>query len=644
LLSIKKIVSVSILSWFFTFAVAPGGPVDIARNLPPDCLGFISIDNAEDLRDHFQKTSVYALYKDPAMQPFLGPAKVKLEKKLAALFKDLDMELGLENMTESWPWPQGQMAGAYFIQPRVDSQPDGVGPGMDSETGQGSYLDFQAIFWADMGKNKEEAQELLRTLTSKRLEDGAVRQKESVRGVEITFLKEDQKSDVNFDSVGFGFYNDRLLIGTSLKYFNEVLKRMRDGDSASLASDRDLKIISKRLGESDLFGYLNIKALLSISLDMVEAAEKEEAQKMMALYGVEGLTGLGVAMQLAPNQETESVGRVLLGCRGEKKGLVAMLCPLDKNLVMSRLVAKGLTSFVAVNYDLSSIYGQAMRMIQQSGGINPEMLIQASMGMTGDPGEGGRPPVNLRNDVIGQVSDPLVVTTRIKKPFDQPGSTSSLLAVGVRDSQVLDDALGRIHHTFLSQDDPESKRELHDSTIYLIPGSGEFVRAMLNPQGLGTGGAAMSLAFSVVRDQLILGMEEDVEQAIRNFQSDNFESLETDTMFQRVARHLPSRAGLFYYENSRDQTEQTWWTLKKIAREKPATDEEITLQLGVGMGATSGMSSSQLLFLQGLTGYIDFSALPEYEAVKEYFGAAVGYVKSVDEGIYAEFKTVKAPD
>ena len=82
--------------------------------------------------------------------------------------------------------------------------------------------------------------------------------------------------------------------------------------------------------------------------------------------------------------------------------------------------------------------------------------------------------------------------------------------------------------------------------------------------------------------------------------------------------------------------------LKNIAREKPATDEEITLQLGVGMGSTSGLSNSQLLFLQGLTGYLDFSTLPDYESVKKYFGAAIGYVKNIDEGIYAEFKMVKA--
>ena len=79
----------------------------------------------------------------------------------------------------------------------------------------------------------------------------------------------------------------------------------------------------------------------------------------------------------------------------------------------------------------------------------------------------------------------------------------------------------------------------------------------------------MSLAFSVVDDQLIFGTEEDVEQAIRDFKSQNFESLASDPMYQRVTRHLPSRAGLFFYENSRDNTEQTWWMLKTMAKEKP---------------------------------------------------------------------------
>lgn len=625
-----------------TLSPAPGNPLDCARYLPPDTLGFIAIDSAKHLRENFQKTSVYALYKDPVMQPFLGPAKQKLEKKIDEFLKEFGLALGLENSPGSWPWPQGQMSVALFIQPRLNSEIyDGA---LDAEMGapRGKHPDFQAIFWADMGKNKEDAQKLIQSITDKRIEKGAVRQKETVRGIEITFLKEDQNSDVNYDTLGFGFYKNRLLIGSSLKYFKEVLKRMRDGDADSLASDRNLKTIANKLGKSDLLGYLNIVAFRSISLALVEGAEKEEAQKMMALYGLEGLAGLGIASEFAPNQEAEFAGKFLLGCRGEKKGLVSLLSPQDKNLVMNRLATKGLTSFLAVNYNLGSIFDQAMRLLQQGRGLNPEVLLQGSMAMTGDLGDGGRPPVNLRNDVIGQTSDPLIFTTRIKKPYDQPGSSSSLLAVGVRNSQRLRDALGRIHGTFLAQGNPETHRKLHDSTIYLIPGSGQFLRAMLNPQGLGAGGAAMSLAFSVVSDQLILGVEEDVEQAIRDFQSDSFESLTSDPMFQRVTRHLPSQAGLFYYENSRDHTEQTWWMLKNIAREKPATDEEITLQLGVGIESTSGLSNSQLLFLQGLTGYLDFSTLPDYESVKKYFGAAIGYVKNIDEGIYAEFKMVKA--
>ena len=130
--------------------------------------------------------------------------------------------------------------------------------------------------------------------------------------------------------------------------------------------------------------------------------------------------------------------------------------------------------------------------------------------------------------------------------------------------------------------------------------------------------------------------------AIRDLHRENFESLKSDPMYQHVARNLPDQAGIFYYENSQANMEHTWWMIKKSAREKPASDENITLNLGVGLGSNSGLTSTQIL-LQSLAGYIDFSSLPDYQSVKKYFGASVGFVTNTDEADYfLKPKNIKA--
>ncbi len=41
--------------------------------------------------------------------------------------------------------------------------------------------------------------------------------------------------------------------------------------------------------------------------------------------------------------------------------------------------------------------------------------------------------------------------------------------------------------------------------------------------------------------------------------------------------------------------------------------------------------------------YVDFTALPDFESVKAYYGASVGHVVATEQGIYMEIRSVRPP-
>ena len=49
------------------------------------------------------------------------------------------------------------------------------------------------------------------------------------------------------------------------------------------------------------------------------------------------------------------------------------------------------------------------------------------------------------------------------------------------------------------------------------------------------------------------------------------------------------------------------------------------------------------VLVNALGEHCDFSKLPQFDAVKKYFGPSVGYVKGTEQGLYFEMKSLRAP-
>ncbi len=620
---------------------------ETARWLPEDTLFFVSTRDVKALVEKWKTTSTYALYKDPAMQPFMVPAEKNVRAKINEGLKELIKEIGLDRPPEKLPWPEGRIVIAGFLQSRTIMVPDYSKlrdgtfdrrnfkpedlPKIQQTTG-----DFQAVFLVDMGKNLGLLRDLAERAASQAVQKGMVRQRETVRGTEINILKESADADENFDTLCYGFCDSWLVAGSSLKYIREVLMRRSDPDMPSLARSNAFTAALRLVGDGDVVLHLNAKPILATALASVPAAERNRTEQIIKALAVDSFTGVSASVTMVPKAQVAAVTKMLLGIRGQRRGIPALLAPSTSVMPDHRLLSRGLADFLVANYDLPTIYEGIGQLVQTIGNMDMNMMVQAMLAMA--TAQGGDAPVNLKQDIIGQLTTPIMVTSRIGKPYDDPAQSSMLLALGVRDGATIDNALGRIHQAFIARGNKELQRELLNRTIYLLP---ELpVAALFGGAGSGAG---IQLAFAVAGDHLVFGTVASVEQSIRDLRREDLEPIRADAMFQHARRHVPAQAGIYFYQNQQIAIEKEWFQLKEAAR-KAATGDSAKPSGNPSMEALAALGTSPwTAIVRALEGIVDFSPLPEFSAVKKYFGASVGSVTANDQGIYAEFTEVESP-
>ncbi|MBN1763948.1 MAG: hypothetical protein JW860_01720 [Sedimentisphaerales bacterium] len=639
----NRIVCGIIFLGFFLFSAlyAPAAVEDSARWLPADTMVMVHLESVNQAREKFKETSYYDLYKDPAMQLFMAPAEENIRAKMDEMMKELWQEMKLENPPQSFPWPQGRIMAAFFVQERGFMVPDfsnvdfeQIGDDFDVEKlPKREYRapDFQVVVLADMGENADSAKKLARQIMAVAVEEGQVRQKKKIRSVEINIIKDNVEVDENYDTLCFGFKDNWLIAGSSMKYINEVVMRMEGSGGETLARQSGFITMSRTLTGSDLFCYVNAQAIKDIIIAMAPAEEKSRAGQMMQTLGFDNVYGLGLSAQVAAKQNEDVRIKVLLGIQGEKRGIPALIAPATRSTQPGRLLTEDLASFVVAHYDPGRIYDGIQKLVMETSNYNIDMVLQGAMAGTGES-VSGTPPVDLRKDVFEQMASPLTMIGYIDTPIVDINSSKSLFAIGVKDSKTLDAALGRLHSAYIAMGNSELQRKLLNHTIYILPESTIFDALMMAPPPSGNG-PRIQAGFTVTNDNLIYSEVKKVEQEIRNLQKEATTSINADKMFQYASRYLPAQAGTYGYQNNQKQAELIWKVILQIAQEvKEAGSEDPFI------------SPWNAVFEEiELEKYCNLNDLPEFNIIKHHFGANVAYVISDEKGIYMETISLKNP-
>jgi hypothetical protein len=645
---------------------APAFAADLepAKVVPNDTFLLLYAPNVQALTRKFESTSIYGLYKEPAMQPVIQPADSKIREKIQEGIAEMWREAGLEGKPQELPLPTGALGLAMRMRirsmhfPNYDfSEPMGEGGPKVTGMHEVKVPDPEVVFMADFGDKIKTIEAIIAQLQEKAADKSYRREHETIRGIEVHIVTEPVAPPPagmppgmpqnEPDSVAWFVKGSVVVVGPSPELVKAVAARMGGGDAATLADEANFKALGKSvdMASADVGFFLNAAPLLDLADKLSSSAEdKAQSQKVIKALGVDSLTGLAAAVTLAPKNNEDMRLKATIGIKGPRTGLVALLLPASKSTKPPGLLNKGLAGFVTANYEPSGIFDKIAQIARDIAGENIEDGMKEAMSSVM-----GENPVDVRKDILGEMSGPITVSIRMDKPYTDPKSSSMLLGIGARDAAALDKAIGRIHQAIVARGGgKEMQREINGVNVYLMPGPGlNMMNLMMMAPFRHSGGAAPmmrpdrgdemenAMAIAVAGDTLVFGGVDGVQQVVREHKAASRASIDQDPMYQYAAKALPAQAGIVMYGNDQIQSEALWEMLKKGAATTTEPDDEVV------MGPAMIFSGMTREFKREFG--VDFAKLPEFEKVRQYFGASIGWVVATDEGLSLEMVGLKAP-
>jgi hypothetical protein len=584
-----------------------------AKLVPPGTIVLLDIDDFAKLRTQFEKTTLYKLITDPAMSPFVEDMKAKwqerqkkeVDDKLPGILRDVDV------------WPQGKIAVAVVLNEQTKDDDDPP-----------------VLFitqWGDgIGKIKETASKTV----EKAIEQGARRETEDYRGVDITTM-----TDTSSKTLSYCFVDDCLIGSINPDVLKFVIAQIKGAGSPTLGDDHDYNATLRALGSPDVGQaafYINVKQIIKMAL----AEDTEgEAKTIVNNLGLGNVISFGGTLDLTGGPGGSPLGKALLKIDGDKKGICKMLELESTGLRIPRFVSASSSSVSVIHLNIKKAFAELGNILAN---FSAQMAAMLYMPLV-PPSSQGEPPLQLKTGVIDHLGSQIVIAQTVKKPTPDvsgAGSTAepaaptgqALVAIAIDNRNALEKSLSLLHSTLIASNNPDAQRQLLGHTIYSIDLS-RFLPFLAASARRPDAPKIPPSAFTVTDTHLIFASEAGVERAIRAIAGGG-ESIDSTTWFARAKANIPSAVGLAGLEDSAATSEQLWFVMRDSKQESKGADAHN--ELGIGM--STGSIFPQVTFSPKGSEFCDFSLLPEFEAVRKYFGVSTLYGISRPDGFFFELK------
>ena len=590
-----------------------------AKLVPPGTVLLVNVEDFSRLQSMFEKTSLFKLYKDPAMKAFVDDFKSNWQEKI----KESDNELAAI-VKDAATLPQGRAAIALVLDEKT----------MDTN-------DPPVVLITEWGEKTGQIKEMVDKIVAKGVEEkGARRQTEDYRGVNITSI-----TGKSSGALSYGFIDDCLIVSANPETLKFVIAQAKGASSPTLADDDDYNATLRAVdasggGKIDI--YVNIKQIVKA------AAARDEAGKiktMIANLGLDNVTSFGFSIDVGGGPGGTTSGKALLKIDGVKKGVCKLLEVESAALRVPPFVPSSASAVSFVNLNMKQAFDELVKILT---GFSPQIAMMVNMPL-GPPSAQGEPPLQLKTGIIDHLGSQIIVAQSLDK---SSGDTSpaagqslaqpdSLVALAIRDRSAMEKTLLFIHSNLMAPGKPDARRELLGHTIYLIDlggmlpgfGPGPGARSPMRAQATAGAPPMPKLAFTVTDTHLILAGEDAVEQAIRTLSSGGTESVASTKWFARAKSSIPSAVGLASLQDSAASGEFLWSSLRNM--KMPTNGSRRVDVIGVGL---TGIASPQTALSEIGGDLVDFGLLPDFDAVRKYFGLAASYGISRQDGFFFEFK------
>ena len=601
---------------------------ETAKLVPPETVLLIDVQSLSRLKKQFEETDFYKLYKDPAMASFFDDVKTKWrEKSQMQKNKSLGLLAGVDEV------PEGRAALALVFN-------EGLKDAKDSPL-------LLIIQW---GQNINKIKEAVDKMVKKAVEDGNHHKTEDYRGVDITTLTRPSSKALNFC-----FVEDCLIGSTDQDILRFVIAHVKGADSPSLGDDADYSATMKAVKLQDaeqIDCYVNIKQIIKTTIN---TDTKGKAKTMIDNLGLDNVASFGCSIgpgALPTSPSRSSFGKAFLKIRGEKKGISKMLEIESAPLRTPRFIPEAAYSVSFMNLNINNAYSELGKILSS---FSPQLAAIMYMPLIPASPQ-GEPPVQIKADIVDHLGSQIIIAESINEPasgVDNPGPETSLIAVAIQNRSALEKSLSLLHSKILAANKPDASRQLLGHTIYLLDFEGFLpglipppTRPMQNPAGRGMPQRRIpempKFAFTVTDTHLIFSKESAVEKAIRALSSTENVSVDSARWFNIAKSAVPSRAGIVTLQNDTASGRYIWSEMRNLTKQIQNKDKDSSMEMGIGI--RPGSAFPQMMFSQAGVQLFDFSLLPEFDAVKKYFGLSTFYGISRPDGFFFEFKYINPPD
>jgi hypothetical protein len=602
-------------------AVVAGAAVlpKTAELVPAETIVLVDISDVNQLREKFEKSSIYRLYKNPAMSAFVenftGRWREKMREGKDPVIKTILDANGL---------PEGRVAIAWVLTANT-----------------GPMQEPAILVISQWGRNTKGIKEAIEKMTAKAVEEGAGRSIEDYRDVNIVTLTteaaprrvpdlESRPEDRNItyktlppERTVYCFIDDCLIAGTDVDTVKFAVARTKGAGGSSLSADSEYVAAMGAVGPyHDVDFYVNLKQMIS---RIVAEDTSAKARMTISNLGFDNVTGLGCSLGVGATEGSSLVGKAFLRTAGTRKGVLKMLETRTEAVRPPRFIPASAYSVSFLNLDIRRAYDELVSIIY---GFNPAAatVMQGPLVM---PDAEGQPAVSLRPDIIEYLGSEIVIAQSANKPFsagEMP--TETLIAVSVSNRSSLEKSISLVHKRLMVPNNPQPSRELLGHTIYMLGPVGIPVLGGAAPmaevpeqRALPT---AMKMAFTITDTHLIFGPEPAVERAIRTLAGAESKPIGSAEWFAAAKSAVPSVVGMAGFEDNAASGEILWWMLKESVKNRRAD---------LGMGPAAAVLAGPDLWKLA-----DFSLLPEFDAVRKYFGRSAFYGITRADGFLFELK------
>jgi hypothetical protein len=611
----------SCLAVFFGLTLGIRAAIPPAENLlPSDTLFLFAAPDIEQARAASKISPGWLLWSDPAMKPFHDKVMGKWNETFIA---PLEQNLGIK-VSDFTALLKGQFT--FAITQNGWNGDDSTEPGI--------------LLLLDVKDKTDLLKTNLTKLQKKWINDGKAIHTETVRGVDFTVVPLSTNDLASLlphrepvhelgkpepvakpGQIVIGQYQSLLIVGNSLTAVEPVVAHLTGGsspalhDNAVFADDQGAQFRGLPL----YYAWFNAKTLFGILSSLPDPQPNPDAPTLTppvsakAMLAASGLTGLkSVSLSYRESREGSQMDVFVSAPESSRQGLFKILAASSKDAAPPAFVPASAIKFSRWRVDLQKSWAELLKTV---GGISPGYLANLNSGldMANGMAQQKNPNFDIRRDLINNLGDDIVMYEKapggsdLKDLSDPP----TIYLIGSADADSAVHALGSVLGLLGTSD----SRDFLGHKIYSIALPGQRTSASAPA-------VARPFYYSSGNGYLALSMDESmVEEFLRSSDGKNT-PLRTKPGLMEAAQHVGGTSGgLFSYQDARESMRISFAGLKTAS----------------GGGAVAPMIPP------AFRDWFDFSLLPDFDRVSQYFSFTVFGGATSTEGLTFKFFAPRPP-